>query len=210
MKQIAAILSIVAIVLPQVAIAQSAPFSTPHKWTNSATSKTYVYIPNQTPGVSSTNLKTFKNSTVNLALNNCGWGSFKKSVTSPPVIIAGANWAGKTTGTAPTCVKDAAPALTYTTSNPAATGAVVDDGTKIWVRGGTDLGSISIQVTNESKITTKANACGFVRVTVGTSRPMSIFAIGIVSYTIADLALVDKPMVCQKVGTTSLIYVPAN
>jgi hypothetical protein len=125
-------------------------------------------------------------------------------------LITGADWAGKTTGTAPTCVKDAAPALTYTTSNPAATGTIIDDGTKIWVRGGTGPGAASISITSGGGITTKANACGFVAVTVGTSRPMTEFLIGSTAYTLAALPTVTAPMICRKVGTTSATYVPAN
>jgi hypothetical protein len=34
---------------PLSAIGQTANFSAPHKWTDTATSKTYVYIPGQTP-----------------------------------------------------------------------------------------------------------------------------------------------------------------
>jgi hypothetical protein len=129
-----------AIVLAPLSVsAQSAgSFGSVHKWTDSATSKTYIFIPGQTAGNPVAGLSAPKTAAPrNLTLNNCGWGSFTKSPTSPPTNITGANWAGKTTGAAPTCVKDAAPATTYTTSNPAATGTVVDDGTKIWVRGGT-------------------------------------------------------------------------
>jgi hypothetical protein len=124
-------------------------------------------------------------------------------------MIDGANWAGRTTGAAPTCVKDAAPATTYTTSNPAATGTVVDDGVKIWVRGGTTVGSATITVTTAGNITTKANACGFVRVTTSDSRPMTSFSIGATNYTLAALPSVTAPMICRKVGTSSATYVPA-
>src|SRR4028119_1111546 len=128
---------------PVAAIAQSAgSFGSVHKWTDAATSKTYVYVPGQTAGSAVPGFNAPKAPvTRSLTLNNCGWGSFTKSPTSPPTNITGANWAGKTMGAAPTCVKDAAPATTYTTSNPAATGTVVDDGTKIWVRGGTGPGT---------------------------------------------------------------------
>jgi len=100
--------------------------------------------------------------------------------------------------------------VSYTTSNPAATGTVLDDGTKIWVRGGTAAGVAAIQITSGGSITTKANACGFVRVTVGTSRPMTDFLIGSTAYTLDGLPSVTAPMICRKVGTTSATYVPAN
>jgi len=102
---------------PLSAIGQTASFTAPHKWTDAATSKTYVYIPGQTAGNPVAGLSAPKTAAPrNLTLNNCGWGSFTKSATSPPTNITGANWAGKTTGAAPTCVKDPAPATTYTTN----------------------------------------------------------------------------------------------
>jgi len=191
------------------AIGQTANFSAPHKWTDTATSKTYVYIPGQTAGNPVNGLSAPRAAAPrNLTLNNCGWGSFTKSATSPPTNITGANWAGKTTGAAPTCVRDPAPATTYTTSNPAATGTVIDDGAKIWIRGGTAAGSISITVTTAGNITSKANACGFLRVTTSESRPMTEFSIGATNYTLATLPAVDKPMICRKIGTSSFTYVP--
>lgn len=201
-----------AIVLdPLSAIGQTASFTAPHKWTDATTSKTYVYIPGQTAGNPVAGLSAPKTAAPrNLTLNNCGWGSFTKSTTSPPTNITGANWAGKTTGAAPTCVKDPAPATTYTTNNPAATGTVIDDGTKIWVRGGTAAGTLSITITSAGNITSKANACGFLRISVSESRPMTNFSIGSTNYTLAELPSVSAPMICRKVGTTSATYVPAN
>jgi hypothetical protein len=201
-----------AIVLaPLSAIGQTANFTAPHKWTDAATSKTYVYIPGQTAGNPVTGLTSPKTAAPRvLTLNNCGWGSFTKSTTSPPTNITGANWTGKTTGAAPTCVKDPSPATTYTTSNPAATGTVVDDGTKIWIRGGTGVGSTTITVATAGTITTKANACGFLRMTTSESRPMTNFSIGSTNYILAALPSVTKPMICRKVGTSSFTYIPAN
>ena len=197
---------------PLAGIAQSAgSFGSVHKWTDAATSKTYVYVPGQTAGSAVPGFNAPKAPvTRSLTLNNCGWGSFTKSATSPPTNITGANWAGKTTGAAPTCVKDASPATTYTTSNPATTGTVIDDGTKIWVRGGTAAGTAAINITSGGNITTKANACGFVRVVVSESRPMTEFSIGTTNYTFATLPSVPKPMICRKVGTSSFTYIPAN
>jgi len=198
-----------AIVLSPIAV--FANFTVPHKWTDSTTSTTYIYVPGQSvgnavtgftaPGVSKDRV---------LTLNNCGWGSFTKSTTAPPTNITGANWAGKTNGSAPTCTKDAAPATTYTTSNNGATGTVVDDGTKIWIRGGTGIGSVTIGVTSSGTITTKANACGFVRVPTSETRPMTNFSIGATAYTLAGLPSVTNPMICRKIGTTSFTYIPAT
>ena len=195
---------------PIAAIAQTASFSSVHKWTDSASSKTYVYVPGQTAGNAVPGFTAPKAPTPRvLTLNNCGWGSFTKSATSPPTNITGANWPAQS-GSAPTCVKDPSPATTYTTSNPAATGTIIDDGTKIWVRGGTGSGSVSLQITSGGNITSKANACGFVRIATSTSRPMTEFSIGATNYTLGTLPAVDKPMICRKMGTSSFIYVPAQ
>jgi hypothetical protein len=201
-----------AIVLaPLSAIAQSAgSFGSVHKWTDSATSKTYVYVPGQTAGSAVPGFSSPRAAAPRvLTLDNCGWGKFTKSTTSPPTNITGANWAGKTTGTAPTCSTGAS-SSTYTSSNPAATGTVLDDGTKIWIRGGTGPGTLSITVTSAGTVTTKANACGFVRVPVSESRPMTEFSIGSTNYSLSAVPSVSAPMICRKVGTTSATYVPAN
>jgi hypothetical protein len=195
---------------PLSAIAQTATFTSVHKWTDAASGKTYVYVPGQTAGNPVTGLTSPKTAAPRvITLNNCGWGSFTKSATSPPTDITGANWAEKTTGAAPTCSTGAS-SSTYTTNNPAATGTVVDDGSKIWIRGGTSSGSVTITISSAGAITSKANACGFLRVTTSTSRPMTSFSIGATNYTLAALPSVTKPMICRKVGTSSFTYVPAN
>jgi len=211
MNRILSALALAGMAVSSIAPAVFANFAVPHKWVDAATSKTYVYIPGQTaasPVTGFTSPRAPKDRI--LTLNNCGWGSFTKSATSPPTLITGADWAGKSTGSAPTCVKDAAPALTYTTSNPAATGAIVDDGARIWVKGGAGLGSVTLGITTAGTITTKANACGFVRVTTSVSRPMTAFQIGATDYTLAAIPTVTAPMICRKVGTTSATYVPAS
>lgn len=207
-QRISAGLSLLAIALaPCNALAN---YTTPHKVT--VDGKTYVFIPGQTAGSPVTGFSAPKAPTTRvLTLNNCGWGSFTKSATSPPTMITGANWSGKTTGSPVTCTKNAAPATTYTSSNPlAAVGAIIDDGTKLWVKGGTGPGSVTLQITTSGTITTKANACGFVRVTTSTSRPMTEFKVGATSYTLASLPSKTSPMICRKVGTSSFTYVPAN
>lgn len=208
MKRILSALALAGMAVSSIAPAVFANFAVPHKWENAG--RIYVYIPLRTPAVAIPGFSSARTAAQRvLTLNNCGWGSFTKSPTSPPTLISGANWAGKTTGVAPTCVRDAAPALTYTTSNPAATGTIVDDGTRIWIKGGTAIGSITIGVVTSGAITTVANACGFVRVAVTSGRAMTLFQIGATNYTLASLPAVAAPMICRKVGTTSQTYVPA-
>jgi len=210
MKRILSALALAAMAVSSIAPAVFANFAVPHKWTDAAASKTYVYIPVQTPAVAVAGFTAPKApSTRVLTLNNCGWGSFTKSATSPPTLVTGADWAGRTTGTAPTCVKDAAPALTYTSNNAGVVGTIVDAGTKIWIKGGTTVGAATIGITTSGAITTKANACGFVRVTTSVARPMTAFQIGVTNYTLAAIPTVTAPMICRKVGITSQTYVPA-
>lgn len=194
---------------PLSAIAQTAgSFTSLHKWTDTATSKTYVYVPGQTVATPVAEFSTPRTAAPRiLTLDNCGWGKFTKSTTSPPVSITGADWAGKTTGTAPTCTLAAG---VYTSSNPAATGTVLDTGTQIWVRGGTGIGSATITITSAAKITSKANACGFVRVAASASRPLTTFTIGATNYDLSTVPSVPAPMICKKNGTTFTTYVPAQ
>lgn len=209
MKRILSALALAGVVVGSIAPAVLANFAVPHKVVEGE--KTYVFIPGQTAGSPVAGFTSPKAPTTRvLTLNQCGWGSFAKSATSPPTLITGANWAGKTTGAAVTCTKDAAPATTYTPNNAGAVGTIVDDGTKIWVKGGTTVGSVTLGITTSGVITTKANACGFVRVTVGTSRPMTNFSINSTNYTLAALPSKTAPMICRKVGTNSATYVPAT
>ncbi|HLO52500.1 MAG TPA: hypothetical protein VK211_29140 [Kamptonema sp.] len=185
-------------------------YDAPHKWVDSASGKTYVYVPGQTPDAAVSGFSSEKAPTTRvLTLNNCGWGSFTKSTTSPPTNITGANWP-PTSGSAVTCTKDAAPATTYTASNTSPVGTIIDDGTKLWVKGGTGPGAVTLQITASGAITTKANGCGFVRVTTSTSRPMTTFKIGATSYNLSSLPTVTSPMICRKVGNSSFTYVPAT
>jgi hypothetical protein len=208
MKRILSALALAGVTVSSIAPAVFANFAVPHKWEDAG--KTYVYVPVQTPAVAVAGFTAPRAPTTRvLNLNNCGWGSFTKSATSPPTLITGADWAGKTTGLAVTCVKDAAPALTYTSNNMGAVGSVVDDGTKIWIKGGTTIGSATIGITTAGAITTKANACGFVRVTTSVARPMTAFQIGVTDYALADIPTVTAPMICRKVGATSQTYIPA-
>lgn len=198
--------------VPLAVVAQTANYSSVHKWVDAATSKTYVYVPGQTPAAAVAGFTSEKApATRVVTLNNCGVGYFTKSTTSPPVMITGANWPA-TSGAAPTCTKAVAPATGYVGSlDSSPVGTTIDDGTKIYVKGGSGPGSVTLQITASGNITTKANACGFLRVAVSTSRPLTNFKIGATSYTFDSLPSVTAPMICRKTSpTTSAVYVPAN
>ncbi|MGE5659123.1 MAG: hypothetical protein ACM37W_21220 [Actinomycetota bacterium] len=198
------------ILIPMAAAIAQTAYSSVHKWTDAASGKTYVYVPGQTAGSAVPDFKSDKAPTTKVVtLNNCGWGSFTKSATSPPTNITGATWP-PTSGSAVTCTKDPSPATTYTASNNSPVGTIIDDGTKLWVKGGTGPGSVTLTVTSAGTITTKANACGFVKVAASATRPLTNFKIGSTSYTLSSVPSVTNPMICRKVGNSSFTYVPAN
>ena len=149
-----------------------------------------------------------------LTLNNCGISKVSKGTTSPVTNITGAggatvNFSAKTTGAEPTCTAGTSPG-SYTSSWAGAVGDVLDAGTYYFIKGGTGPGALSVNVTTTGTITSKANACGFLRVTVSDSRPMTNFNIGTTAHTLAGLPTVTNPMICKKVGTASFTYVPAS
>ena len=194
--------------------AKAGQFDVVHKWVDAATSKTYVYIPAQTAGQPVTGLTSPKAATLKvLTLNNCGYNRVSKGTTSPVINITGAggatvNFSAKTTGAEPTCTAGTSPG-SYTSSWAGAVGDVLDAGTYYFIKGGTGPGALSVNVTTTGTITSKANACGFLRVTVSDSRPMTNFNIGATAHTLAALPSVTNPMICKKVGTASFTYVPA-
>jgi hypothetical protein len=195
-------------------LAKAGQFDVVHKWTDSVAGKTYVFIPAQTAGSPVTGLTSPKNPTLKvLTLNNCGIGKVSKGTTSPVTSITGAggatvNFGAKTTGAEPTCTAGTTPG-TYTSSWAGAVGNVLDAGTYYFIKGGTGVGALSVNVQTTGTITSKANACGFLRTTVSTTRPMTNFNVGATAYTLAALPSVTNPMICKKVGVNSFTYVPA-
>jgi len=192
-----------------------ADYTVVHKYTDSATSKTYVYVPGVATGQPMANFTSPKVPKLRvLTLNNCGIGKISKPSTSPILSIAGAggatvNFSEKTSGSDPTCTLDTT-AGTYTSSwSGAATGDVLETPTAYFIKGGTGAGALSVNVQNDGTITSKGNACGWLRVTVSDTRPMTNFKIGATDYTLAALPVVTNPMICRKVGTSSFTYVPA-
>lgn len=187
-----------------------------HKYTDTATSKTYVYVPGVTTGQPMANFTSPKTPKLKVVtLNNCGIGKVSKPSTSPILDITGASGAtvsfsAKTSGSDPTCTLDAT-AGTYTSSwSGAATGDVLETPTAYFIKGGSGAGALSVNVQNDGTITSKGNACGWLRVTVSDTRPMTNFKIGATSYALATVPSVTNPMICKKVGANSFTYVPAT
>lgn len=199
-----------AIVLSICSIAPAlANFTVPHKWTDSANSKTYVYIPGQVVGSSIQINSPQPPVSRILTPDDCGWGSIKKSASSSITLISGVNWAQRVTTSTPLkCTLT--PNGSYSNGRPTnPQGTVVDDGVRIWMRGGTNP-TMTVNVTFAKTITAPVNACGFIRVTVSDSRPMTAFQVGMTNYTLAALPAKTAPMICRKVGASSATYVPAN
>jgi hypothetical protein len=194
-------------------LAKAGQFDVVHKWTDSVAGKTYVFIPAQTPAQPVTGLTSPKTPTLKvLTLNNCGIGKVSKSTTSPIINITGAsgatvNFGSKTSGADPTCTAGTTPG-SYVSSWTGSTGNVHEGSTAYFIKGGTGAGGISVNVQRTGTITSKANACGFLRITTSTTRPMTNFNIGGTAHTLATLPSVTNPMICKKVGTSSFTYVP--
>ena len=208
-KAIAAILLIAAIALPQSAIAQSASFNSPHKWIDPATSKVYVFIPNQAPGLAIEGLTSIETSIgagdEAIQANDCGWSqtdNFSDLIDVKYYNSNALNWAARTKGATPTCILSAG---TYISSNNAPANTVIIAGKIVWIKG---RGIIT--KTYGKKITTKTNACGFLKVVTSESRTMRRFSVAGANYTFATLPTVSMPVICRKVGTNFINYVPTN
>ena len=208
-KAIAAILSIAAIALPQVAIAQTAIFNSPHKWTDPATLKVYVFIPGQTPGLAIEGLTSIETSIgagdEAIQANDCGWSqtdNFSDLIDVKYYNNNVLNWAGRTKGATPTCILSAG---TYVSSNNAPINTVIIAGKIVWIKG-----QGIIRKTYGKKVTTKTNACGFLKVVTSELRTMRRFSVAGADYTFATLPTVSMPVICRKVGASSITYIPIN
>ena len=191
-KVIAALIGFAAIVFPQSAIAQVAPFNAPHKWTETATNKTYVFIPNQTPSIPIPNqISKDESGDQSVLLNNCGWGSIDYFVTL--VNVAGydqpsfINWAGRTTGATPTCTRDTSGAWVSNSNLPI--GSVVKAGSEYWIKGGNSWGTIFVTLIYGRVIKNKVNTCGFLRILITDNRKMTNFSIGSSNYNLQRFSL---------------------
>jgi len=212
-KVIAALIGFAAIALSQSAIAQTATFNIPHKWTDTATNKSYVFIPQQTPLVAIPNLVSRDESgDQSVKLNDCGWGDIDYFVTLINVIKyddpSFINWNGKTTGATPSCTQNTSGA--WVSNNNPPVGTVVKAGSKYWIKGGNSWGSITVTLSYGKVIKNKVNACGFLRLLISDSRKMTNFSIGARNYSLAALPAVTKPMICRKVGNSNSTYLPLN
>jgi hypothetical protein len=161
-----------------------ADYNEPYKTTING--KISVYIPGQTPGQPANIASPSVPKAKVLTLNNCGISRISKGTISPIINISGVNFAGKTTGTKPTCILDKSTRV-YTTNWAGTVGSVLDDGTAFYVKGGTGPGAMTINVTNDAKISTKANLCGTIRLNASATKPLSTFTVNGSDFTLAEL-----------------------
>lgn len=211
LKSALSIVGIAAVGFSSVAPAM-AQFTAVHKFEGGG--KSYVYFPGVAAGTTLEVNTPGSAAPKVLTLNNCGWGKFKESATSPVINITGSsvNFASISSGAAPTCTPGTT-AGTYTDSNSSAT---VGTGIKTtegyyWIKGGSTIGSATIEVTTRKKVSVKGNDCGWGRVAVSATRPMTNFSVASTNYTLAALPAADAPMVCRapSTGAPKVNYVPA-
>lgn len=229
-KVIAAVIALAAIVLPSSAIAQ---YNSPHKYTD-AFGKTKIYI----SGDADTIVDVITESSKEYTFHNnlCGWISLRESSTRKvkafSSTLASTNFSNVSiSSVAPYCIPDGPASLSiwegpgfradnysapFTTLLNNSLGASVKVGNSfsIKVRNANFTGSapISLQgtVTYENTIKNKINSCGFGTITVSANRPMIAFKIAGVDYTLANLPVVEKPIICRTQGVSKIRYVPLN
>lgn len=193
-------------ILPQVATAN---FNGVHRST--VNGKERVVIPGQTPDAS-IEITTLRTAPRVLTLNNCGWGRFTESASSPVAAIrAGASTLSIGTGIAPTCVRETTStgAVFYSTNNTGAVGTVVKADNVIWIRGGTTVGAYSIDVDTNRIAKAKANACGVASFTISATRPLTTFTHAGTNYTLANLpATSSGGLICRRTQTGAIAFAP--
>lgn len=189
-----------------------ASFTEVHKYTDTATGKTKVFIPSTPKDTVVSVMTEGAPKDRFLTLNNCGWGKFSDSTTSPIQAVKNSSGTDLTVaaGAAPTCTAGTTPG-TYVDSNTTATvGDVIKAGTVYWVKGGTAIGSYQIKTVALQTAKAKGGNCGFAAISTSDSRPLTAFKIGATDYTLAALPAAAAPMYCKKTGTSYTNYLPAS
>ena len=215
-KLITASAILLSVLFPELA---QANFSAVHKWTDSATQKTYIYFPGQISGQPVAGLTSPKAPKPRIiSLNDCGVGKISKTTTPISAITRAdgkpVNFGSRTNGSDPTCTPGVGLSGPFN-SWSASAGDILETPTAYYIQGEIAYGmtvseTMNINVVSDGTITSKANACNFVRVTISATRPMTTFKVGATEYSLDSLPSVTAPMICKKVGTSSFIYLPAQ
>jgi len=188
-----------------------------YKVVNGVTAK--VFVTEQTANTELQALLDNAPKTRTLTYNNCGWGKFKESTTSPVVrftkaLSFGAMFIGD--GADPVCTKDAQGV--YTSTNDGLVGMTVRRSNGfIWYKGSSTLGAGVVYVTNQSVRKAKVNACGLASFSVPVSNvvpfkftiPTSTNLAGTV-FNVSSLTARTYPHACRKVGTSYVLYRPSG
>jgi len=174
-----------------------------------------IYKTNQTPLSEFTALVTNPPKPRVMRFNNCGWGKFKESASSPVSAFEG-NGQNLSigTGAAPVCTKDPAVAgvvapPTYSSTNDASIGTVrrTPDG-YIYYKGASQQASFTVQVSTNSTKKAKPNQCGLVAISLKDANGSIDLGGGMTS--VSNILAKDYPQKCVKVGSAYVLYeVPA-
>ena len=149
-----------------------------------------------------------------MSFNNCDWGKFKESVSSPVSAFEG-NGQNLSigTGAAPVCTKDTAPAgvvapPTYSSTNDASIGTVrrTPDG-YIYYKGASQQTSLTVQVSTNSTKKSKPNQCGLVAISLKDANGSIDLGEGMTS--ISGISAKAYPQKCVKVGGSYVLYEPS-
>jgi len=172
-----------------------------------------VYKTNQTPLSEFTAVVTNPAKTRVMRFNNCGWGKFKESASSP---VFRYEQSGQnlpiTTGAAPVCTKDAPVAgvvapPTYTATNDASTGTVrrTPDGF-IHHKGGNQQTAFAVEISTNSTKKAKPNQCGLVAISLKDANGSIDLGEGMTS--VSGISAKAYPQKCVKVGSAYVLYEP--
>jgi len=147
-----------------------------------------------------------------MTYNQCGWGKFKESTTSPVVgFSSGGSPLNIGSGADPVCTKDAQGV--YSATNDGIIGDVRRSTTgSIWHKGSNTVGAGVVYVSTQSTKKAKVNACGLASfsVTSISASPTASLNIGGTTYPISSMTTRTYPDVCRKIGTASVLYSPAT
>ncbi|MEG4329307.1 hypothetical protein [Microcoleus sp. herbarium5] len=232
-KLIAALIAFAAIVLPQSAIAQ---YNAPHKYTD-AFGKTKVYIPG-TPNIKE-EYTTTATRTSTTYYDRCGWAhislgsSIPVSVSSTNVSILPIVFTNSLYS--PVCTPEL-PSGSWLTREPNGSGtwnttSIIitspnlspkgysyynSNLTQLYIKfnssteNPTVAGSATVNIAYSRAFKVNINSCGYGTITVSATRPMTTFKVAGVDYTLANLPVATKPMICRTQGNSKIRYVPLN
>lgn len=147
-----------------------------------------------------------------MTYNQCGWGKFKESASSPVITFSsGGSPLNIGSGADPVCTKDAQG--NYSATNDGTIGDVRRSTTGyIWHKGSNTVGAGVVYVGTQSTKKAKVNACGLASfsVTSLSASPSASLNIGGTNYQISSMTTRNFPDACRKIGTAYVLYSPTT